>query len=46
MCPACIATTTILVAGTGSAGGLLAVCTAKFRKFFRMKSSRSAAKEI
>jgi hypothetical protein len=34
MCPACIATTAIMVAGTGSAGGFLAVCV-KLRKFFR-----------
>jgi hypothetical protein len=35
MCPACIATTAILVAGTGSTGGFLALCITKFRKFFR-----------
>jgi hypothetical protein len=35
MCPACIATTAILVTGTGSAGGFLAVCITRFRKFFR-----------
>jgi hypothetical protein len=35
MCPACIATTAIVLAGTGSGGGFLAVCIAKFRKFFR-----------
>jgi hypothetical protein len=36
MCPACIATTAIVLAGTGSTGGFLAVCIAKFRKFFRV----------
>jgi hypothetical protein len=35
MCPACIASTAVMVAGAGSAGGILAVCIAKFRKFFR-----------
>jgi hypothetical protein len=35
MCPACIASTAIMVAGAGSTGGILAVCIAKFRKFFR-----------
>ena len=37
MCPACIASTAVLVAGVGSAGGILAVCIGKFRKFFRAK---------
>ena len=35
MCPACIATTAVMVAGAGSTGGILAVCVGKFRKFFR-----------
>jgi hypothetical protein len=35
MCPACIATTAVLVAGAGSTGGILAVCVGKFRYFFR-----------
>jgi hypothetical protein len=35
MCPACIASTAVLVAGAGSAGGILAVCIGKFRKVFR-----------
>ncbi len=35
MCPACIASTALMVAGAGSAGGILAVCIGKFRKFFR-----------
>jgi len=35
MCPACIASTAVMVAGAGSAGGILAVCIGKFRKFFR-----------
>jgi len=34
MCPACIASTAVMVAGAGSTGGLLAVCIAKFRKVF------------
>jgi len=36
MCPACIASTAVMVAGAGSTGGLLAVCIAKFRKVFTM----------
>jgi hypothetical protein len=35
MCPACIASAAVMVAGAGSTGGILAVCIAKFRKFFR-----------
>ena len=35
MCPACIASTAVMVAGAGSTGGILAVCIGKFGKFFR-----------
>jgi len=35
MCPACIASTEVMVAGAGSTGGILAVRMGKFRKFFR-----------
>jgi hypothetical protein len=35
MCPACIASTAMMVAGAGSTGGILAVCIGKFRKVFR-----------
>jgi hypothetical protein len=38
MCPACIASTAVMVAGAGSTGGILAVCIGKFRKFFRASS--------
>ena len=34
MCPACIASTAVMVAGAGSTGGILVVCIRKFRKFF------------
>jgi hypothetical protein len=34
MCPACIASTAVMVAGAGSTGGILVVYIAKFRKFF------------
>jgi hypothetical protein len=40
MCPACIASTAVMVAGAGSAGGILAVCIGKFRNFFRVSSLR------
>ena len=36
MCPACIASTALVVAGAGTTGGILAVCIGKFGKFFRM----------
>jgi hypothetical protein len=36
MCPVCIASTAVMVAGAGSTGGILAVCLAKFQKFFRI----------
>ena len=35
MCPACIASTAVMVAGAGSTGGILAVCIARFRNLFR-----------
>jgi hypothetical protein len=35
MCPACIAGAAVMAAGAGSTGGIVAVCIAKFRKFFR-----------
>jgi len=36
MCPACIASTTIMVAGAGSTGGVLVLCIGKFRKVFKV----------
>jgi 2-polyprenyl-6-methoxyphenol hydroxylase-like FAD-dependent oxidoreductase len=36
MCPACVANTAVIIAGAGSAGGILAVCIGKLRKFFRV----------
>jgi len=39
MCPACIASAAATVAGAGSVGGMLALCIAKCKKYFRMKSS-------
>jgi hypothetical protein len=35
MCPVCIASTAVIVAGAGSTGGILAVCVGRFRRFFR-----------
>jgi hypothetical protein len=32
MCPVCIASTAVMVAGAGSTGGILAVCIGKLRK--------------
>jgi hypothetical protein len=45
MCPACIANTAVMVAGVGSTGGILAVCIAKFRNFFRVNRLVQKAKE-
>jgi hypothetical protein len=39
MCPVCIASTAVMIAGAGSTGGVLAVCIVKFKSVF--KSSRS-----
>jgi hypothetical protein len=35
MCPACIASAALIVAGAGSTGGILAVRAGKFKKIFR-----------
>jgi hypothetical protein len=35
MCPACIASAAVVLAGAGSGGGILALCIGKFRRFFR-----------
>jgi hypothetical protein len=35
MCPVCIATTTAIVAGAGSTGGILVACLGKIKKIFR-----------
>lgn len=35
MCPACVESIALIVAGAGSAGGILALCIGKFRKLIR-----------
>lgn len=35
MCPVCIASTAVMVAGAGSTGGILALCIGKFRRFLK-----------
>ncbi len=35
MCPACMESTAVVIAGAGSAGGILAVCIGTLRNFFR-----------
>jgi hypothetical protein len=35
MCPVCIGSTVVMVAGAGSTAGILALCIGEFRKFFR-----------
>jgi hypothetical protein len=37
MCPACIESTVVMVAGVTSTGGALALCIGKFRKFFHFR---------
>ena len=36
MCPACVASTAVMVAGGGSMGGILAICIGKVRRVFRV----------
>jgi hypothetical protein len=38
MCPACIESTVVMVAGAASTGGVLAVCISKLRRVFRVSS--------
>jgi hypothetical protein len=38
VCPVCIESTAMMVAGVASTGGILAVCIGKFRKFFGASS--------
>lgn len=47
MCPVCIASTAVMVAGAGSAGGIVAVCLGRFRGFFKVDrlGLRQKAKE-
>jgi hypothetical protein len=35
MCPACIANATVMAAGVGSTGGILAMCISRITKLFR-----------
>ena len=39
MCPACIASAAAIAAGTGTTGGILAVCIGKITKLFGAKQS-------
>jgi hypothetical protein len=38
MCPACIASAAVMTVGAGLTGGILALYSGKFRKFFRANS--------
>jgi hypothetical protein len=38
MCPACIESTVVMVAGAASTGGILAVCIGKIRNVFKINS--------
>jgi hypothetical protein len=40
MCPVCIASTAVIVAGAGSTRGILAVCFGKLRKLFRFQQTK------
>jgi hypothetical protein len=39
MCPACIESAALVVAGAGSTGGILAVCMGKFRKLTTLRKT-------
>ena len=45
MCPACIESTVVMVAGVTSTGGILAVCIGKFRIFFTLSRLFQKSKE-
>ena len=45
MCPACIESTVVMVAGVTSTGGLLAVCIGKFTKVFKLGGLLQKGKE-
>jgi hypothetical protein len=45
MCPICIASTAVMVAGAGSTGGILAVTIGRFRKFFKANLFRKSVFE-
>ncbi len=38
MCPACIESAAVILAGAASTGGILAACIVKFRKVFKATS--------
>jgi hypothetical protein len=45
MCPACIESTVVMVAGVTSTGGVLAVCISQFRKLFNFSCLFQKRKE-
>jgi hypothetical protein len=45
MCPACIESTAVMVAGAVSTGGFLAVCIGKLRNIFRVSSLTAFQKQ-
>jgi len=51
MCPACIGSAAVMVAGAASTGGILAACIGKFRKFFAtsfglLRKTKRSKKEL
>jgi hypothetical protein len=46
MCPLCIASTVVMIAGAGSTGGILAVCIGKVRNFVQGESPQSISENI
>jgi hypothetical protein len=46
MCPACIESAAVMVAGVASTGGILAVCIGKVRRFFRASGSSFVSESI
>lgn len=45
MCPVCLASTAVMVAGAGSTGGILAVLFGRFRKFFNPNLEKTKEKQ-
>jgi hypothetical protein len=45
MCPVCIASTAVIIAGAGSTGGILGMCIGKFKNFFTANRPFKKSKE-
>jgi hypothetical protein len=43
MCQACIASAAVMAAGVGSAGGILAACITKFKRYFKANGLKAVS---